>query len=207
MVEYMDACVGRIVDNVDALKLKESTLILFYSDNGTHLKIRSQTKTGEVAGGKGKTTNAGTHVPLIARWPGMIAPGLNGELVDSTDFLPTLLEAAGKEPPADAAFDGISFYRQLLGKGGEARPWVFCHYDPRPGWDKDQFTLSRFARDKRFKLYDDGRLFDVAADPLEKHPIEPDKPFAGRGDRPPATDRRAGRDAQAGERPARPVAL
>ena len=171
MVEYMDECVGRIVDNVDALGLAKSTMIIFYSDNGTHLKIRSQTKTGEVAGGKGRTTNAGTHVPLIVRWPGQIAAGVNSELIDSTDFIPTLLEAAGRKLPKGHGLDGISFYPQLVGEQYTPRRWVFCHYDPRPGWDKDQFTISRFARDKRFKLYDDGRLFDLSSDPLEHNPI------------------------------------
>lgn len=173
MVAYTDKCVGKIVDNVDALGLKESTLILFYSDNGTHVKITSQTNSGPVAGGKGSTTNAGTHVPLIARWPGHITPGKNNNLVDSTDFLPTLLEAARQQKLTPGGIDGISFYPQLLGQASDVRPWVFCHYDPRPGWDKDQFAHIRFARDKQFKLYDDGKLFDVSADPLEQSPLSP----------------------------------
>ncbi|MEW4564289.1 sulfatase-like hydrolase/transferase [Bremerella sp. JC770] len=173
MVAYTDKCVGQIVDHVDALGLKESTLILFYSDNGTHVEITSQTQNGPVAGGKGSTTNAGTHVPLIARWPGHIAAGKNDNLVDSTDFLPTLLEAASREKLTPNNIDGISFYPQLKGQASDVRPWVFCHYDPRPGWDKDQFAHIRFARDKQFKLYDDGKLFDVSADPLEESPLSP----------------------------------
>lgn len=171
MVEYMDDCVGRIVNKVDALGLKEETLILFYSDNGTHLKITSQTKDGPVAGGKGMTTDAGTHVPLIARWPGMIEPGVNDNLIDSTDFLPTVLAAAGESVPEELQVDGVSFYPQLLGKPGTPREWIFCHFEPRPGWDKDQFTKLRFARDQRFKLYGDGRLYDLPNDKLEQHPI------------------------------------
>ncbi|QDU74139.1 Gluconolactonase precursor [Bremerella volcania] len=173
MVAYTDKCVGRIVANVDALGLKEKTLILFYSDNGTNVKITSQTKEGPVVGGKGLTTDAGTHVPLIARWPGYITPGKNANLVDSTDFLPTLLEAAQRKQLTPADIDGMSFYPQLLGKKANVRPWVFCHYDPRPGWDKDQFSHIRFARDQQFKLYDDGKLFDVSADPLEQSPLDP----------------------------------
>jgi hypothetical protein len=46
---------------------------------------------------------------------------------------------------------------------------LFCHYDP----DWGAFRRSRFVRDQRWKLCDDGRLFDVAADPLEEHPLEP----------------------------------
>jgi len=171
MVAYMDRCVGKIVDNVDALGLADSTLILFYSDNGTHRDIVSQSAAGQVAGGKGLTTDAGTHVPLLVRWPGAVKPGVNHNLIDSTDFLPTILEAAGSKLPKQPTTDGISFYPQLVGQPSTPRPWVFCHYDPRPGWDKEQFTFSRFARDKQFKLYGNGKLYNVAADPLEKAAI------------------------------------
>ncbi len=177
MAEYTDTAVGRIVGKIDELGLSENTLVIFYSDNGTHLKITSQTQSGPVAGGKGLTTDAGTHVPLIVRWPGNISAGVSDDLVDSTDFLPTLLEAAGHpiRESKNRHFDGQSFYPRLLGQQGSPREWVFCHFDPRPGWDKDRFRLLRFARDKRFKLYDNGRLFDIANDVLEQQPILTDK--------------------------------
>ncbi len=171
MVEYMDKCVGRVVRHVDDLGLGDNTLVIFYSDNGTHRKITSETKTGPVIGGKGRTTDAGTHVPLMARWTGKIEVGLNENLVDSTDFLPTVMEAARRPIPGEANLDGISFYRQLLGESDRVRPWVFCHYDPRPGWDKDQFRKIRFARGRRYKLYGDGKLYDVPNDKLEQRPI------------------------------------
>ena len=176
MVEYMDKCVGRVVKQIDNLGLSKKTLVIFYSDNGTHRKITSQTTRGPVVGGKGRTTDAGTHVPLVVRWPGRVQPGLNDNLVDSTDFLPTILEAAKRPIPAQAKLDGISFYPQLLNRPTEPRPWVFCHYDPRPGWDKDQFRKIRFARDKRFKLYGNGKLYDVPNDKLEQRPITQDTP-------------------------------
>lgn len=171
MVEYMDKCVGQVIRKIDDLGLAKNTVVIFYSDNGTHQKITSQTTTGTVAGGKGRTIDAGTHVPLIVRWPGKIKPGINDNLVDSTDFLPTVMELAGKPIPKENKLDGISFYSQLMGIPGKSRPWVFCHYDPRPGWDKDQFRKIRFARNKRFKLYGDGKLYDVPNDKLEKKPI------------------------------------
>lgn len=171
MVEYMDKCVGRIVDQVDELGLGKNTLILFYGDNGTHKSITSQTKTGPVTGGKGSTTDAGTHVPLVARWTGRIKPGIDEDLADSTDFLPTIMDAATRPIPDDVTIDGLSFFPRLVGKPGPSRPWVFCHYDPRPGWDKDQFKKVRFVRDKNHKLYGDGRLFNVSNDKLEQHPI------------------------------------
>ena len=172
MAEYTDKCVGRIVDHIDKLGIAENTMVIFFGDNGTHLKVTSQTKTGPVAGGKGETTDAGTHVPLIVRWPGKIKPGVNNNLVDSTDFLPTVLDAANRPLPVNAITDGLSFYPQLLGENVATRQWVFCHFDPRPGWDKDRFRLLRFARDKRYKLYDDGKLYNVPEDLLEQQPIK-----------------------------------
>lgn len=175
MVSYMDEIVGRVVDRVDALGLKEKTLILYYSDNGTDKKVTSLTSFGAVPGGKSLTTDAGTHVPLIARWPGTIEPGINDDLVDSTDFLPTILEAAQRPLDNSTNIDGRSFYPQLRGEPGTPREWVFCHYDPRPGWDKDKYSLLRFVRDKRFKLYVSGDLYDIPRDPFERDPVLPDE--------------------------------
>lgn len=173
MVEYMDKCVGKIVKKVDDLGIRDNTMIIFYSDNGTHLEITSQTETGAVVGGKATPKDAGTHVPLIVNWPGKVRTGVSEALADSTDFIPTLMEAAGKPLPVDHKLDGISFYPKLIGndKSGESRESIYCFYDPRPGWDKDRFRLHVSARDRRWKLYNTGDLFDIENDILEEKPI------------------------------------
>lgn len=125
-----------------------------------------------IPGGKGDTTDAGTHVPMIVSWRGTTPVGkVLDDLVDSTDFLPTLAELAGMKVPAGFTADGQSFVPQLRGKKGSPREWIYSYYDPRPGWDKDQFSLKIFARDKRYKLYSTGELFDIPADPFEKQPL------------------------------------
>lgn len=173
MVAYTDKCVGRVVGKIAKLGLSRKTLVLFYGDNGTHRRLQSRLGDRVIQGGKGLTTDAGTHVPLIARWPGTIQPGVNSNLVDSVDFLPTLAEAAGHQPPREqlTRLDGVSFYPQLLGRKGVPRDYVFCHFEPRPGWDKEKFTRSRYAFDQRWKLYDDGRFFDRSRDELEQLPL------------------------------------
>ncbi|HAV63087.1 MAG TPA: arylsulfatase A [Verrucomicrobiales bacterium] len=171
MIEYMDAIVGRLVDHLESLGLRENTIILFTGDNGTHPSITTQTRTGSVQGGKGNTTDAGTRVPFIVSWTRLSPAGVvSRDLVDFTDFFPTLLEAAGLKAPADLMLDGRSFLPQLKGEMGRPREWVFCHYHPRWG-NRDQWK-GRFARDHRFKLYDDGRLYDVPADPLEESALD-----------------------------------
>ena len=171
MIEYTDTLVGRILQQLDKLKLTHKTVILFYSDNGTNQKIRSKLGKRVVRGGKGLPTDLGMRVPLIAAGAVQGKGRVIENLVDSTDFLPTLTEIVGAPNPRDT--DGHSFWPQLSGRNDEPRKWVYLDHDPRPGWDKDRFHLIRFCRDKRFKLYEDGRLIDVVADPLEESPIMP----------------------------------
>jgi arylsulfatase A len=72
-------------------------------------------------GGKGSTRHTGTHVPLIATWPGIVPAGrVSLDLIDSTDFLPTVCAAAGIDIPADWKVDGRSFLPQLRGEQGSS---------------------------------------------------------------------------------------
>ena len=175
MVEYMDVVIGRIVDKIDQLGLRERTLVLFYSDNGSPRQVQSNIGDRIIQGGKGLPTDAGTRVPLIANWKGTSPEGLvTDDLIDSTDFLPTIAEMSGAALLQGVTIDGRSFLPQLRGEKGNPREWILVHHDPRPGWSKEAYTkLDRFARDQRYKLYDDGRLFDVPSDVLEQNPIPP----------------------------------
>ncbi|MCG8309739.1 MAG: sulfatase-like hydrolase/transferase [Cytophagales bacterium] len=169
MVHYMDSIVGRIVKKLEDEKLRDNTLLLFIGDNGTDRDVTSMFSGKPFAGNKGYPTDAGTHVPFIANWPGHILAGsVNDHLVDFTDFLPSILEAANIRLPAGFISDGLSFYPQLKGAPGDVREWVFCHYDPN--WGK--FTKSRFVHNSAWKLYEDGKIYHIKADPKEEYPVE-----------------------------------
>src|SRR2546427_7108439 len=100
MVAHLDKLVGKISDLLDELGLAERTLLLFTSDNGTVKGISSRLGDREGKGGKGEMTDAGTRVPLIATWRGVFPAGkVSTDLVDSTDFFPTILDAAGVPLP------------------------------------------------------------------------------------------------------------
>jgi arylsulfatase A len=99
MVAYMDKLIGKLVARLDALGIRDNTLLIFVGDNGTGRGTRSMMGDRPVIGGKGTTTDAGMHVPLIVSWPGKVSHGMVcGDLVDSTDFVPTLLDAASVSP-------------------------------------------------------------------------------------------------------------
>jgi len=171
MIAYMDKIVGRITRKLDELGLRENTLILFTGDNGTPRGITSRLGSVTIEGGKGLTTDAGMHAPLIANWKGTIPAGkICGDLVDFSDFMPTFAEAAGAELAPNLKIDGRSFLPQLRGEKGTPRDWIFCYY--KPNMKKGKWGLKIFARNKKYKLYHTGELFDVQGDSVEKNPIE-----------------------------------
>ncbi|MEM9079646.1 MAG: sulfatase-like hydrolase/transferase [Verrucomicrobiota bacterium] len=169
MVEYMDTLVGRIVEGVEELGLREETLILFYSDNGTPREAMSVFRGERVVGGKNRVMQTGIRVPLIASWPGTVEAGVSGDLVEAADFVPTLVELGGGDVEED--WDGMSFVDVLKGGVGK-REWAFFWYDPRPGIGKESFGRSIFALDKEYKLFSDGRFFDVAGEGFREVELE-----------------------------------
>ena len=102
--------------------------------------------------------------------PGTIPSGsVLSDLIDSTDFLPTMFEVAGLEFPDGYLIDGQSFYPQLLGDKGNARDWMFFHFEPMNG--KFDTGRIRFVRDHQWKLYETGELYDLRDDLDEDLPI------------------------------------
>ena len=179
MVQYIDKNVGRLEDTLKELGLRENTLIIFTGDNGTNSVLTSELNGRAVQGGKGYTHDYGTHVPLVVNWPGKVPGGrVVDDLICFSDLFPTMVEAAGLPAKKITDGDGWSFWPQCLGHPGKKREWIYCYYFPRPSSakynDKYSHYEVRFARDKRFKLYDNGELFDTIEDVLERHPIAVD---------------------------------
>jgi len=160
MVRHMDGHVGQLVEHLNQLKLRERTVILFVGDNGTAGKITSNWSGRKVRGAKGATTDAGMRVPLIVNWPGKIQAGrVVHDLVDTTDVLPTVCEAAGVKPPADQTLDGRSLLPATLGLQSTPREWLYAWYWPNQNAKGPEPV--DFARTHRYKLYRDGRLFEL----------------------------------------------
>ena len=171
MVEYHDKVIGRLLDYLDEQGLSDDTLVLYVGDNGSPHDVCSMVhEHNEICGGKGKTNDSGTHVPLICRMPGTIPAGaVNKDMVESTDFLPTIMEAAGLEFPDGFVVDGRSFYPQLTGEAGNPREWMFFHFEPMSA--RNAARRIRFVRDDKWKLYETGELYDLRSDIEEELPI------------------------------------
>jgi arylsulfatase A len=169
MVTYMDKLVGQLVTKLDELNIRDNTLVIFLGDNGTGKEIVSRWKGQSYPGGKGQTTARGMHVPLIANWPGRVPAGkVNDDLIDSTDFLPTVCEVASANVPTHGPIDGHSFAPQLLGKEGKPRESIYTWYSS----DGGPTARAEFAMSKSLKLYSDGRVFDLRSDPFEERALK-----------------------------------
>lgn len=170
MTVYMDKMIGRLVDKLDELGIRDNTLVIFLGDNGTAKSLTSQFNGQPYQGGKGLSNARGTHVPLIVNWPGHVPAGkVNSDLIDSTDFFPTLCDAAGIKVPDSLEIDGQSFWPQLQGQPGTPREWRYVWYSKNGG----PRATSEFAMTKTHKLYRNGRLYNLVADPFETEPVEP----------------------------------
>lgn len=112
-VTLMDTEIGSVLDVIDKKNLKENTLFIYTSDQGSNWPFS-----------KWCVYDGGLRVPLIARWPGKIARGkVTKAMVSLADLLPTFIEAGGGKEPED--IDGRSFLSVLKGKTKKFRKVVF----------------------------------------------------------------------------------
>jgi arylsulfatase A len=173
MTAYMDKMIGQLDAKLGELGIRDNTLLVFIGDNGTGGGVTSKFQDAAYKGGKGTTTQRGTHVPLIVSWPAVIKTGkVNRDLISSVDILPTIVSAAGTaaEKNLPEKFDGVSFLPQLRGEKGQPRDWLYHWYSPR---QNQNTAVKEFAFDHDYKLYRDGSLYDLKADLNELKPIEP----------------------------------
>ena len=121
MVEDLDSQVGRIVDTLTNLGVREQTLLVFCSDNGGIAKPGLGGDNGPLRGKKGQLYEGGHRVPAIFNWPGRVSPSISDQTALTFDLLPTFAELAGVTPTAIP--DGTSLKDLLLdGRSLAARP-------------------------------------------------------------------------------------
>lgn len=122
----MDACVGRILDALDAHGLTESTLVIFTSDNGCSpeadfdaLAEHGHAPSYHFRGHKADIFEGGHRIPFIARWPGTIPAGSRStETICLTDLMATAAAIVGADIPPDAGEDSFDILPALRGAAG-----------------------------------------------------------------------------------------
>ena len=169
-IEHFDTAIGRLLAALDRMGLRESTMVVFLTDNGGVYKSygpKPET-TGQslrmpvhetvfsnapLRAGKGFSYEGGIRVPMIVRWPGVTKPGAVCDTpVHAVDLMPTFFEAAGGRTPEGYTADGVSLVSLFGGKSLRPRPlyWYMPFYDVR--WLS---TPNAVVRDGDYKLIEE----------------------------------------------------
>lgn len=165
MVSYADQLIGELVAELERLGLRENTLLIVATDNGTESRLVARRNQRLVRGGLYSMKETGINVGLVFNWPEHIVAGRTFPLADFTDLYPTICDFADVPLPSGRQFDGRSLKPYLLAKTAAAAPrdWIFC-----------QYHKLRVVRDTRYKLLSTGELFDLVTDPEELVDISQD---------------------------------
>ena len=179
MIESVDENIGRLLAKLDEHGIADNTLVIFTSDNGGLSTAEgSPTCNAPLSEGKGWLYDGGTREPLIIRLPSDSAAAAGAtpaparlchEPVTSTDFYPTILEAAGLAPIPEQHADGVSLMPLLRGDASFKRGAIFWHY---PHYGNQGGTPGSSVRDGDWKLlefFEDNRLelYNLRDDPGE----------------------------------------
>ena len=187
MITRMDRYVGNVVNLIERLGLTEDTIVIFTSDNGTsHLKLEVDydffNSVGNLRGLKGSLYEGGIRVPLIAKWPGKIEAGsVSDQRTGFEDWMVTLHDLIGAEPPLDLEHDGFNITPDLLGQKNSQRPMLYREFS---GYGGQQAVWMGKWKGIRQKMIRKGKnhdplkieLFDLSKDESEsedlakKHP-------------------------------------
>jgi len=165
-VAYHDKLIGQLVAELEKLKLREKTLIVYVGDNGTAKGGAAISTVGgkKIYGSKGSMFEGGSLVPMIVNWPGTTPAGKTcADLIDFSDFVPTFAAAAGAKLPENVVIDGQSFLPQIKGEKGNSREWAFV-----------QLARMWYVRSLNWKLNEKGELYDMSGAPFEEKLVPAD---------------------------------
>ena len=165
-INYMDKLVGKLVAELDRLKLRDNTLIVFMGDNGTAKAHAPVATIGgqRLDGEKGSMKEGGGLVPFFATWPGVTPSGkVNANVADASDLLPTFAELAGAPLPTGRVIDGRSLVSQLKGDTKSPRTWAYC-----------QLSNNYYVREAGWKLDQSGTLYDMKDAPFKEVAVAAD---------------------------------
>ena len=162
MIGNFDENLGRLLAQLDELRLSENTIVIFMSDNGS----AGGGYNVQMRGAKGSAYDGGHRVPCFIRWPARLKGGFDvPQITAHVDLLPTLLELCAIRPPRNVLFDGRGLTPLLVKVEDWAPRTLFVQSQrietPQP------WTNSAVMTD-RFRLVDGRELFEMQSDPGQR---------------------------------------
>lgn len=184
MVRYTDAITGEVIQALEDAGVRNNTVVIWTTDNGTARGIEGTLNNYPLEGGKGLTTEAGINAPFIVSCPGKAPRGqVSDALIDFSDLLPTFLDIAGREVPSGQITDGVSFKEVIYGDTSDTdRSWILSMGGQNnarlteKGVENEYRFRDRVLRNKRYKLYVDtqgqpAQFYDLETDPTEQQDL------------------------------------
>ncbi len=162
----LDTEIGRLINKVDELGIRDNTLIIYMTDNGPWCQYMYRSYTakyyepgqiywGDAGGlrdGKGSAYEGGAKTPCIISWRGHTPSGVKKDgLMATIDFMPTFASLCGFELPDDITLDGVDQSKFLFTKSRKSARENYCYMQvSKPGTNllKDFVAV----RDKQWKL-------------------------------------------------------
>jgi arylsulfatase A-like enzyme len=164
-VTHMDEAIGQMLDLLTELNLADSTIIIFFSDNGGG----GCADNSPLRGGKSSMFEGGLRVPCIVRWPGVTRGGtVSDEFLTSMEIFPTLCKAGGVSPPHGLVLDGFDMANVLAAKKNSPRKEMF--------WQRRGDKAARVGNWKWAESTRGSGLFDLSNDIGEQHDLSEEHP-------------------------------
>lgn len=174
LVTHMDYNIGRVIGAVNALGLRENTIIIFASDNGAAVMapVKDLNCGGGLKGHKGQLYEGGIKVPVIVNQPGTIPVQSLRNIIYFPDFMPTLAALANGTGNLPQNIDGTDisplFYGKKINTDNRYLYWEF------PGKQRairyGKWKAESIGKDKPLELY------NIEDDPFEQHNLAQEQP-------------------------------
>ncbi len=181
MVRYTDKITGEVVQALENAGIRENTIIIWTTDNGTTRSITGTLNGWKVKGAKAQTTEPGICAPFIVSRPGTIPSNVTSDaLIDFSDIFPTCIDISGINFPSDHIIDGKSFKEVLTDENANSdRNWILSMGGQNNarltenGVENQYKFRDRVIRNQRFKLNIDTnrkaiKFYDLKHDPAEE---------------------------------------
>jgi arylsulfatase A-like enzyme len=175
----LDGDFGALLDKLEALGLRDTTIVVFAGDNGNEEMLLHRGTAGFFEGSYFTGMEASLRTPCIARWPGKIAAGRkSNEIVHITDWFTTLLTMACLPVPDDRVIDGRDQSPFLYGAQETSNREGFLYWNGEKlygvKWQNFKLVLveQTYFTDPALPL-GFPHIVNLVTDPKEREPFNP----------------------------------
>lgn len=181
VIEEIDWSVGQIKQALIDLGVANNTLVIFSSDNGPWLTMKTEGgRAGLLRHGKGTTFEGGMRVPAVFWWPDRLRPGVVSEIGSTLDIFATVAALSGAN--GQTAVDGVDLSPVLFGDGPSPREQLAFYregslYAYRVGpWKAHFITEGKYGQPPEKVVHEVPQLFHLRDDPSERFDVAADHP-------------------------------